>query len=127
MRIAPSGDIQLEKEQLLARKKAAQQVEDTLIKMIAINYAKAQDISSHISPLLSSRGSTQVDNRTNTIILEDVRSNIERIIELVKHLDRQTPQVLIEARIVEARTNFVWLDKQTSSVFEKMEPLKIKN
>jgi type IV pilus assembly protein PilQ len=107
MRIAPSSEIQREKEQELARKKAAEQVEETLIKMIAVNYAKAADVSSHITPLLSSRGSAQVDARTNTIILEDVRSNIERVIELVKHLDRQTPQVLIEARIVEARTSFV--------------------
>ena len=107
MRIAPSVEIQQEKEQELARKKAAEQVEDTLIKMIAVNYAKAEEVAKHVEPLLSSRGSAQVDERTNTIILEDVRSNIERVIELVKHLDRQTPQVLIEARIVEARTTFV--------------------
>ena len=107
MRIAPSQEIQKEKEQELARQKAAEQVEETLIKMIAVNYAKAGEVSGHIKPLLSSRGSAQVDTRTNTIILEDVRSNIERVIELVKHLDRQTPQVLIEARIVEARTTFV--------------------
>ncbi|MFC1611617.1 type IV pilus secretin PilQ, partial [Myxococcota bacterium] len=105
LRIAPAEKIRQEKEQELARKKAQEQVEDTLIKMITVNYADASEVIGQLKPLLSGRGTVQVDSRTNTIIIEDVKSNIGRIVELTKRLDKQTPQVLIEARIVEASSN----------------------
>jgi type IV pilus assembly protein PilQ len=54
----------------------------------------------------SDRGRAITDPRTNMLIVSDVPRNIELIEELVKSLDTQTPQVLIEARIVEARQNF---------------------
>lgn len=107
LRIAPAEQIQREKEMELARKRAQEQVEETSIKMVTINYASAKEISDQLKPLLSGRGSVNVDERTNTLILEDVRSNIDRIVELTKRLDKQTPQVLIEARIVEASSNNV--------------------
>ncbi|MBI5508417.1 MAG: type IV pilus secretin PilQ [Deltaproteobacteria bacterium] len=105
MRIAPAGKIREENEMKLAKKKAMEQIEDTKIKMITINYASAADIVGQIKPLLSPRGSVQPEPRTNTIILEDVDSNLDRVVELVRRLDKQTPQVLIESRIVEASSS----------------------
>jgi type IV pilus assembly protein PilQ len=105
MRIAPADKIRLEKEQELLTKKAKEQIEETVIKMITINYATAADIVGQIKPLLTGRGSVQPESRTNTIILEDLASNIDRMVELIRRLDKQTPQVLIEARIVEASSN----------------------
>jgi type IV pilus assembly protein PilQ len=106
LRIAPAEKIRQEKENELHRKKAEEQVEDTLIKMITVNYASAKEIVAQLKPLLSGRGTVQTDERTNTIILEDIRTNVDRMVQLTKHLDKQTPQVLIEARIVEASSNF---------------------
>ena len=80
-------------------------MEETAIKIITVNYAIAKDIDEHIKPMLSERGTVQTDERTNTIIVEDIVSNIDRLVELTRRLDRQTPQVLIEARIVEAASN----------------------
>ena len=54
---------------------------------------------------MTERGSVQTDERTNTLIVEDVLSNIDRLVLLTRKLDKQTPQVLIEARIVEANSN----------------------
>jgi type IV pilus assembly protein PilQ len=105
LRIAPADKIRQEKEQELAKKKAQQQVEDTVIRMVTVNYAEADDIATQVKPLLTGRGSVQTDIRTNTIIIEDVKSNIRRLVDLAQRLDKQTPQVLIEARIVEASTN----------------------
>jgi type IV pilus assembly protein PilQ len=107
IRIASAEQIQKEKERELAKKKADIEVGETIVRMIGVNYAIAKEIVDQLKPILSPRGSLQVDERTNTIIAQDLRENIERIIELTKRLDRQTPQVLIEARIVEASTNFV--------------------
>ena len=47
------------------------------------------------------------DERTNTLIVSDVGRNLGLIEELVRNLDTQTSQVIIEARIVEARSTFV--------------------
>jgi type IV pilus assembly protein PilQ len=102
IRIAPSEKLQQEQEQALKRKQAREQTEETVIKMITVNYATASEIVSQLRPLLTGRGSVQTDDRTNTIIVEDIKSNVGRIVELTRRLDKQTPQVLIEARIVEA-------------------------
>ncbi len=55
---------------------------------------------------LSSRGSVESDERSNTLIITDVRENIDAIVSLVKLLDQPEPQVEIEARIVIASRNF---------------------
>lgn len=107
LRIAPAEQIQREQELALAKKKAQLEVEDTVIKIITINYATASEIVNQVKPMLTARGTVQVDARTNTIIIEDIRSNINRIVQLTQRLDKQTPQVLIEARIVEASSNFL--------------------
>jgi type IV pilus assembly protein PilQ len=56
--------------------------------------------------VLTSRGSVFVDEYSNTLIVRDIQKGIENARELVRKLDVQTPQVLIESNIVEATTNF---------------------
>ncbi len=56
--------------------------------------------------VLTSRGSVMVDEFTNTLIVRDVRKGIESSRDLVRRLDIQIPQVLIESSIVEASTDF---------------------
>ena len=55
---------------------------------------------------LSRRGGIEVDPRSNTLIVTDVRENIDAIRQLVQLLDQPEPQVEIEARIVIASRNF---------------------
>jgi len=59
-----------------------------------------------IQKRMSRRGSIEVDKRTNTIIVTDVRDNLDAIKQLVAYLDQPEPQVEIEARIVVAQRNF---------------------
>src|SRR5882762_622888 len=59
-----------------------------------------------ISRRLSRRGSIEVDRRSNTLIITDVKENIESIRQLVAILDQPEPQVEIETRIVIAQRNF---------------------
>jgi type IV pilus assembly protein PilQ len=56
---------------------------------------------------LSRRGAVETDGRSNTIIITDVRQNIDAIRQLVTLLDQPEPQVEIEARIVIAQRNFL--------------------
>ena len=65
-----------------------------------------QGILPIIARRLSRRGSVEVDGRSNTLIVTDVRENIDAIRQLVTLLDQPEPQVEIETRIVIANRNF---------------------
>jgi type IV pilus assembly protein PilQ len=88
-----------------------------------ISYAKAQELSDVIkrAGALSARGSINVDTRTNTMIVKDLPRFLDRSRELIAELDRPTPQVEIEARIVVTSRNFTrdlgiqWGFNQTNS------------
>ncbi len=75
-------------------------------RMIPINFAAVKETSDTVKGMLSKKGSLSMDARTNTLLVRDVPDNVERIMEVVKKLDSKTPQVMIEARIVEVSTNF---------------------
>lgn len=68
--------------------------------------AEDQGILGVVKKRLSRRGAVEVDSRSNTLIVTDVRENIDAIRQLVVLLDQPEPQVEIEARIVIANRNF---------------------
>jgi type IV pilus assembly protein PilQ len=73
---------------------------------VPVSYAKASELAGRAKELLSERGSVSVDERTNMLVARDVSDNLDDVEDLVRELDSQTAQVLIEARIVEATTAF---------------------
>ncbi|MBF0484675.1 MAG: type IV pilus secretin PilQ [Candidatus Omnitrophica bacterium] len=75
--------------------------EAVLTKTFSLNFAKAADVVNSISKMKSEKGSIEVDERTNTLIVTDIGSRLVIIEGVVKKLDRTTPQVLIEGKIVE--------------------------
>jgi len=80
-------------------------LQPVITKYIPINYASAADILSHIITT-EGRGSVTVDERNNQIIITDVPEKIKLAEETIKRIDTVTPQVLIEARVVEATKTF---------------------
>ncbi len=74
--------------------------------MIAINFAIAKDIQETVNGLLSKNGTVMADSRTNILVIRDLPANLEKISQVVHRLDSKTPQIMIEARIVEVNTNF---------------------
>ncbi len=131
-RIASLETIKDEEEKLQAaidaRKKSLEDkksLEPIYTEFIAINYADALEISKHIYPVLSKdeedkdvdwktkpeitdriRGAMTIDTRTNTIIITDIREKLDHAYEIIKQLDRVTPQIIIEARVVEVSKSF---------------------
>jgi type IV pilus assembly protein PilQ len=67
---------------------------------------QATQLQPQVEALLSSRGSIQVDQTSNQLVIQETDQRLAQIRQLIRYLDRQTPQVLIEARIVEASSNF---------------------
>ncbi len=74
-----------------------------------LSYAKSKDVERVIREggVLSARGKVIVDDRTNTLIISDIPKKIEPLDQLISTLDSETPQVMIEARIVETSREFV--------------------
>ncbi len=109
LRIAPLSSLRAEDKARLDSKKEVEKLKASLegvIETIPVNYSKASDLKGKITDLLSEGGKVQVDDRTNVIIIRDLRKNVEDVKALVAKLDSATPQVLIEARIVEVDTSF---------------------
>jgi len=106
IRIAQLADLNKERELALARRKNEFELAPLETRLVPISYANAKDMQDRAKDLLSPRGSVAVDERTNVLIVRDVTGNLNQIEELVRALDTQTPQVLIEARIVEAGSTF---------------------
>jgi type IV pilus assembly protein PilQ len=109
IRIATLANFARQGDEEAKAMEAKAKAEELVTKVIYLNYAKAKELAGPVGPLkknLSPRGNITFDERTNTMILKDVPKNIAEISGLVAALDTQTPQVLIEARIVEASTSF---------------------
>jgi type IV pilus assembly protein PilQ len=107
IRVAPLADLDKERELQLARRQAEVNLAPLETRLIPISYANAATLQARAQPLLSPRGSIAVDERTNVLIVRDLAGNLNQIEELTRSLDTQTPQVLVEARIVEANSNYV--------------------
>jgi type IV pilus assembly protein PilQ len=106
LRIAPSDVLAQEEELRLQERRAKEKLEDLVVKLQPVNYADVADVSKMIGQLLTPRGSVNTDTRTNTLIIKDIASVIDEATALVKAVDTMTPQVMIEARIVEAKLDF---------------------
>ena len=106
LRIAPTDVLKQEREARLQERRSREKLEDLVVKLQPVNFAKAGDLDKLVKRLLSTRGSVNVDERTNTLIIKDIPSVIHEATALVKAVDTQTPQVLIEAKIVEASLKF---------------------
>jgi type IV pilus assembly protein PilQ len=106
LRIAPIETLKLEREARLQERRAREKLEDLLVKLQPVNFAQAPAVAKLVKKLLTARGSVQVDTRTNTLIIKDIPTVIHEATALVRALDTQTPQVMIESKIVEASLDF---------------------
>ncbi|HLG22760.1 MAG TPA: type IV pilus secretin PilQ [Candidatus Manganitrophaceae bacterium] len=79
---------------------------DLATKIIPIHFATAKETQESVKTLLTKKGNISVDVRTNALVVRDYAWNMAKIEEVVKALDGKTPQVMIEARIVEVNSNF---------------------
>ena len=106
IRVAPLETLEKEREAAIARAKQREQLAPLETRLVPVSYATATDLQPRVQELLSPRGTVSVDERTNVLIVRDIVENLDDVEELVRTLDTQTPQVLVEARIVEATSQY---------------------
>jgi len=106
LRIAPTEVLKAEEEVRLQERRNKEKLEDLEVKLLPVNYAAVKDVVGLVKRLLSARGTVNMDERTNTLIIKDISSVIDEASALIAAIDTQTPQVMIEAKIVEANLGF---------------------
>jgi len=114
VRIATLSTLESELKALSQKKRAdeeAKELEPLVTEYIKLNYADAAAIKTHLDQVKSGRGKVSIDAGTNMIILQDEKESLANAKELIDTLDEATQeiatrQVMIEARIVEADSNF---------------------
>ena len=133
LRVSTVKRLREEREEQQKAQRALQTIEPLQVAYIQVNYAKAKKLADLVSGaarpqaqgqqgggrggagstdndeeygVLSRRGSVMTDEFTNTLIVRDIDHGIRNARDLVKRLDVQIPQVLIESNIVEATTDF---------------------
>ncbi len=108
--VAPQAELAAREKAELAAKKDVQELAPLRSEYLQVNYAKASDMAALVktqtNSLLSPRGSVAVDERTNTLLLQDTSDRIADIRRLVATLDIPVRQVQIEARIVIVNNDF---------------------
>ncbi len=96
-----------EKEQRLENEKKIAEKEPLVTKIFPISFATLGDIATILKEYLTpERGKITKDERTNSLIVKDTVDIIEKMKKIVETLDTQTPQILIEAKIVEASESY---------------------
>lgn len=115
VRIAKAETLKTEEEEtnkklaaIHARKEQEKQLEPLETAYIACNYARAKDeVKPHIDKLITKdRGNLTVDERNNQFVITDTHVVIEKCRQIISEIDKVTPQVQIEARIVEVSETF---------------------
>ena len=109
--IAPADEITARELADLESRKDILELEPLVAEFLQVNYAKAADLANLMkgsdgSSLISERGSVGIDERTNTLLVQDTADKIAAIRTLVATLDIPVRQVLIESRIVIVRDDF---------------------
>jgi type IV pilus assembly protein PilQ len=108
--VAPSEELAARERLELEASRQVEELSPLHTEFMQINYADAADLMNLIQAeennLLSERGNVSIDDRTNTLIIQDISTSLEAVRNLIAELDVAVRQVLIESRIVNADESF---------------------
>jgi type IV pilus assembly protein PilQ len=109
--VAPQAELAAHEKAELEAQKDIQDLAPLRTEFLTVNYAKASEIARLVKSagggsMLSDRGNVSVDERTNTLLVQDTAENLTAVRNLVQTLDIPVRQVLIEARIVIVADDF---------------------
>ena len=110
-------------------------------RLFQLNNAVAKELKEPLKKVLSSVGSIETDERSNSILVTDLPTNLSNIDRLIKGLDNITPQIMIEAKIIETvlgtadKLGIDWTiqatatgaKRPTTAPFEALDPQNLKN
>jgi len=93
----PGGILNVVSQMELAR---ADSTVPITTRLVRVNYAKATSLVPSVASILTKRGNAVADSTSNSLVITEITSRIEEVVEFVKGLDQRTPQVSIQAKII---------------------------
>jgi type IV pilus secretin PilQ/predicted competence protein len=96
------------REEQIAQKTADQridQIEQLTTEVVGIDFANAEEVRDAVRNMVSTRGSVEVEPRTNSLVVNDIPSVVQMVRDLVRELDTRTPQVHIDATLLDVDTS----------------------
>ncbi len=106
VRISTVGRLRAERDAIKAARDSEEALEPLQASYVNVNYAKVDELKDKVQNVLSGRGSVISDARTNTLVIRDIKKNIDEANELVRRLDTRTAQILIESNLIETTPSF---------------------
>ena len=108
--VAPTEEIAAREKLELESQQQIEELAPLRSELVQVNYAKASDLAALLkssdNKLISERGSVSIDERTNTLLVQDTAAKLSEVRALVNSLDIPVRQVLIESRIVIAINDY---------------------
>ena len=108
--VAPTEEIAAREKLELESQQQIEELAPLRSELVQINYAKASDLAALLksadNKLISERGSVSIDERTNTLLVQDTAAKLSEVRALVTSLDVPVRQVLIESRVVIANNSY---------------------
>ncbi|MFQ5587868.1 MAG: type IV pilus secretin PilQ [Nitrospiria bacterium] len=106
IRIATLANLTKQRNEKAQAMETKIRAEELMTRVVYVNYAKAEQMKTLLLKLLSSRGEIMVASRVNALVVKDIQANLDQVEQMARKLDTKTPQVLIEARVVEVQPTF---------------------
>jgi len=106
IRVVKADEYYLQKQAEEKHNMDQEQMKPLNTEIIGIKFNVAKEIQKAVKGLLSPRGSVEVDERTNSLVIRDLPENLQRVDELVSVLDKETEQIKISAQLLEVESGF---------------------
>ncbi len=106
IRVSTREALKKEFDSEVERRQKMEDVKQLVVRIIPVNYGDSALIVNQVKEVLSKKGTVTAEPRTNAVVVKDTEEHVAAVEEMIRKLDAQTPQVLIEARIVEASSSF---------------------
>jgi type IV pilus assembly protein PilQ len=107
IRVAPTGKLETEKIEEERKARELERLTPMRTKVYTLEFATAKETKEPAQKMLSDRGTLEIDERTNSLVVTDIDPVHKEMISLLTILDSATPQVEIIARIVEVNYDYV--------------------
>ena len=100
-RIDSAEELRQEKLAVERSRKQVEELEALVLGMVPLHYANAEEVKDALEQMLTDRGNIDLDVRTNSLLINDVQARVDLMSEMAMRLDSKTPQVEINARLVD--------------------------
>ena len=108
IRISTTARLETDRLQQKKTERAREDAEPLQTAYFNINYARVRDLESKVKTLLTKRQDVAlvIDERSNTMMVRDIKQSVDDVTALIAKLDTRTPQVLIESNLIETTPSF---------------------